>query len=277
MTNETRGVQSIEIGARLLHALAENGEPMMLKELSQQTGIAPAQAHAYLVSFRKLGLVEQEEQAGRYRFGPFALDLGITRMRSFDPFRMANEAVIALSLKARLTVALVVWGAYGPTVIQIQEGGDQVYMTTRVGTVYSLTGTASGRVFAAFMPSRLVRELMSIEKRVRTPGRRIGRMMPFGAEDIEQIKRAGYATIEPPPVPGINAVSAPVFDHVGQMQFALTLVGPASALEIAPDSESVAMLLASTRALSVQLGYKPAASLRLKAGVAHHDRQDSPS
>lgn len=266
MTNEARGVQSIEIGARLLQALAEQGEPMMLKELAHRAGIAPAQAHAYLVSFRKIGLVEQEEQAGRYRFGPFALDLGITRMRSFDPFRMANEAVIALSLKARLTVALVVWGAFGPTVIQIQEGGDQVYMTTRVGTVYSLTGTASGRTFAAFMPSRLVRELMSMEKREKTLGRRIGQMMPFGTDDIEQIRQVGYATIEPPPVPGVNAVSAPVFDHVGQMQFALTLVGPASVLKVAPDSELVAMLLASTGALSAQLGYKPTA----RAG------QDSP-
>ncbi|MBO9112631.1 MULTISPECIES: helix-turn-helix domain-containing protein [Rhizobium/Agrobacterium group] len=72
--NDARGVQSIEMGAKLLNVLVDEEEPMMLKVLARLAGIAPAQAHAYLVSYRKLGLIEQEEPAGRYRLGPFALE-----------------------------------------------------------------------------------------------------------------------------------------------------------------------------------------------------------
>eukprot|EP01035_Chromulina_nebulosa_P004810 gene4810-6551_t len=156
MKADGRGVQSIEVGARLLSVLVTEGEPMMLKDLAKQAGIAPAQAHAYLVSFRKQGLIEQEAQAGRYRLGPFALELGITRMRSFDPLRMATEGAVNLATRTGMTVAVVVWGSFGPTVIQVHEGGDQVNMNTRAGTVYSLSGTASGRVFASFMPEGLI-------------------------------------------------------------------------------------------------------------------------
>ena len=46
MKPDGRGVQSIEVGARLLNALVTEGEPMMLKDLAKQAGIAPAQAHA---------------------------------------------------------------------------------------------------------------------------------------------------------------------------------------------------------------------------------------
>ncbi len=50
---ESRGVQSIEVGGRLLQALVDADAPMMLKDIASRAKIAPAQAHAYLVSFRK--------------------------------------------------------------------------------------------------------------------------------------------------------------------------------------------------------------------------------
>ncbi|MDD9733827.1 hypothetical protein PVW46_28315 [Mameliella sp. AT18] len=62
--------------------MAEEIEPMMLKYLAQVAGFAPAQAHAYLVSYRKIGLIEQDEETGHYRLGRYALDLGVTRQRA---------------------------------------------------------------------------------------------------------------------------------------------------------------------------------------------------
>ena len=40
-------------------ALAENASPMTLKDLAAQAGLPASRAHPYLVSFAKLGLVEQ--------------------------------------------------------------------------------------------------------------------------------------------------------------------------------------------------------------------------
>lgn len=256
MKADGRGVQSIEVGARLLNVLVSEGEPMMLKDLARLAGIAPAQAHAYLVSFRKQGLIEQESQAGRYRLGPFALELGISRMRSFDPLRMASEAVITLATKTGLIVILVVWGSFGPTVIQVQESGDQINMNTRVGTVYSVTGTASGRAFAAFMPEGLIREFIKTEKREDNLSQRVGRQQFLSKATLATIRQQGFATIDEKPVPGIAAASAPVFDHVGQMQLALTIIGSERILDTSPDSPLVKALLETTGGLSFQLGYE---------------------
>jgi DNA-binding IclR family transcriptional regulator len=79
-----RGVQSVEIGGRLLALLVERQQPMMLRDLAQAADLTPGQAHAYMTSLRKLDIVEQDE-AGRYRLGPFALHLGLTRLRISDP------------------------------------------------------------------------------------------------------------------------------------------------------------------------------------------------
>ncbi|MEK1930714.1 MAG: IclR family transcriptional regulator [Pararhizobium sp.] len=259
---EARGVQSIEVGAKLLNVLVDEEEPMMLKDLARLAGIAPAQAHAYLVSYRKMGLIEQEESAGRYRLGPLALELGITRMRTVDPMHLAREAAVELSARSGLNVALVVWGSFGPTVIQIEESGSQLNMNTKVGTVYSLTSTASGRVFAAFMPEALIREAIRIEKKEESGSARVGKPRFLSRTEMETIRANGYSTIEAPPVPGINALSSPVFDHIGQMQCAITLIGLETVMSVAPDSPYIPMLLETTQRLSFQLGYSGVKTIR---------------
>jgi DNA-binding IclR family transcriptional regulator len=262
MSSEGRGVQSIEVGGRILQALVEAEQPMMLRDLARQAGVLPAQAHAYLVSYRKQDLVEQDATAGRYRLGPFALQLGIARMRSFDPLRMAGDLLTDLVEATSLTVTLAIWGTHGPTVIQIQEGLDQLYTNTRAGTVYSVGGTATGRVFAAFMPERIVRAALEAETAEGVKSRRIGSKDPLSPKAlraaIAQVRRQGYATIDPPPVPGVGAVCAPVFDHVGQIQMAVTVIGPKQTMDVSASGAIVQKLLAFTNRMSVQLGYEAA-------------------
>lgn len=253
--SEGRGVQSIELGARLLVALSEEIEPMMLKDLAQVAGFAPAQAHAYLVSYKKIGLIAQDAETGRYRLGRFALDLGITRMRTTNPMSLASETVIDLSKRTALNVALVVWGTFGPTVVQVQESGGQLNMNTRPGTVYCMTGTASGRVFSAFLPDKVVKAAISREKREGPASGRVGTPRFMSRKEIEQIRDVGYATVDDPPVPGISAYCAPVFDHFGQMVLAITIIGQDYYLEGHAEDEFIPALLDATRRLSTELGY----------------------
>lgn len=257
--SEGRGVQSIELGSRLLRALCQEGEPMMLKDLAQLAGFAPAQAHAYLVSYRKIGFVEQDPDSGRYFLGPFALDLGMTAMRTTDPMRLASDAVNDLSQQTALNVALVVWGSLGPTVIQVRESGSQLNMNTRPGTVYSMTGTASGLVFSAFLPDSIVKDAIAREKRENSGTGRVGTARFVSRREIEQIRETGYATVENPPVPGISAFSAPVFDHSGQIVLAITIIGQDHYLEPRAESEFIPALLEATEHLSVELGYRATA------------------
>ena len=73
MAKAQRGIQSIEVGGRLLAVLVDAAKPLTLRDLAQKAGMTSAKAHPYLVSFGKLGLVEQDAVTGRYGLGPFAL------------------------------------------------------------------------------------------------------------------------------------------------------------------------------------------------------------
>ena len=258
-TNESggRGVQAIETGGRLLAAMVAAGAPAMLRDLARAAGMTPAQAHAYFRSYRSIGLVEQDAATGRYGLGPMALQLGMARLRSFDPLRMASQAAANLSAETGLMVAILVWGTFGPTVVQVHEGADQLHVNVRAGNVFTLSGTASGTIFAAFMRGKAVRDQLTAEMSEGARTQRIG--MPISeaemATKIECARRSGYATAAELPIPGVNAISAPVFDSTGQMQLALTLIGPSPALPVDPASPFITQLLATTQMLSSQLGW----------------------
>lgn len=254
---ESRGVQSIEVGAKLLSALIDEGEPMMLKDLARLADFAPAQAHAYLVSYRKIGLVDQDAESGRYKLGRFAIDLGITRMRTAEPMRLACDLANGLVAQTGLIVAIVVWGSFGPTVVQVQESGSQLNMNTRPGTVYSMSGTASGRLFSAFMPENVVKDAIRAETREASGTGRVGVHRFMSRAELDLIRKNGYATIDNPPVSTIKAIAAPVFDHIGQMVLAITIIGDEDLIEERAERDFIPALLAATTGLSNDLGYTP--------------------
>lgn len=255
---EGRGVQSIEVGGRLLAAMVTFGKPAMLRDLAALANVTPAQAHAYLVSFRKIGLIEQDPVGGRYFLGPFALRLGLTRMRQHVPLKIAGQAAIDLAAETGMMVTIAVWGTHGPTIIQVQESVQPIHVNLRAGAVYTVTGTATGRLFAAMLPDELVRPFIEEEMSAGPQDRRIGvaRSDKAFAADMAEIRRRGYATTEGVPVPGINAVSVPVRDHSGQVQFAITVIGPAPALKVGGDDVQAEFVAGFARRLSEDLGYR---------------------
>jgi len=241
----------------------------MLRDLAQAASIAPAQAHAYLLSFRKIGLVEQDEASGRYALGPFAMQMGLARMRASHPLRMAGRAAADFAAEMGLMVTVAVWGTHGPTIIQVHESNQPIHVNLRAGSVYTITGTATGRLFAAYLPRTQSAPLLEEELRGGAGvARKVGQAGTAARleHDIAAIRSLGYSTTEGVPVPGINAVSAPVFDHTGQMQLAITAIGNTGTLDCNPGGPQVEATLALACRLSKDLGMvEPPAEAPLSA------------
>src|SRR5271166_1875498 len=252
-----RGVQAVEIGGRVIAALAASSGPMTLSEVAHAAAMQMTQAHAYLVSFRKIGLVEQDTGTGLYQLGPFALKLGVARLRSFEPLRVVNDAIPQLSQALGLTAAAAIWGADGPTIVHVQEGAQQVFVNLRPGAVFSVTGTATGKAFAAFMPPETTAPRIATELRdvARTQRASSSVSAPAFAAELAEARRLGYAKAEGSPIPTVNALSAPVYDKTGAVQLVVTLVGPKRAISIAPTSPQGAALVAFASDISRQFGY----------------------
>ena len=269
--SDSRGIQSIEVGGRLLLALAHHGQPLALKDLAAAADMSAGKAHPYLVSFIKLGLVERETEGGRYGLGPLALQMGLIGLQQYDPVRLATERIDALARDTGHTVAIAVWGHRGPTLVRIAEAPSPVHVSMRHGTVMSIPDTASGRLFAAFGPPEAVQEALAHEalsSRQGAPARgrparaRAGGRFGLGAafdREIERVRADGIACIDGVAVPGVSAVSVPVFDARGALVLSLTAFGPSATFDAAVDGAVATLLKPAAAQLSMRLGWKPPA------------------
>ncbi len=252
-----RGIQSIEIGGRLLTALVEEGGPMSLGDLARKAGMPSAKAHPYLVSFGSFGLIEQDPLTGRYELGPFALQLGLISLHLLDPVRIAIPMITQLAAEIDQTIGLSVLGNQGPTIIYIAESSYPIHVNMRTGTVMSIQSTATGRVFAAFLPPRQVERMIEQEKRN-------GIATAFGAPGLKasaletllsEVRKRGMARVQGEPIPGINAICAPVFEHTGAIRLGITAIGPAGSFDASWSGEIARRVLDCARDVSRRLGY----------------------
>lgn len=243
-----RGIQSVEVGGQLLKALAHTGRPMALKDLAREADMTPAKAHPYLVSFGKLGLIEQDPVSGHYGLGPLALQLGLISLQQVDPVRLAIAELPSLAQRLGHTVSASVWGTRGPTIIRVEEAPTPVHVAMRHGTTASVRHTASGKVFAAFHPAEPVAEALRLD------GHAGALDDPVFQAELQEVRARQLAVVDRQLIEGVSALAVPVFDGFGQLVLALAAIGPSATLDLRPDGPSASLLRDCGRQLSQRLG-----------------------
>lgn len=230
---EQRGIQSIEVGGTLLQALVDAGEALPLREIARRAGMTSAKAHPYLVSFGKLGIVEQDARTGHYTLGPFALALGLQSLTLRSPVPVAVPLIGELADAIDHTAALAVLGSHGPTIVYIRESTRPIHVNMRAGTVMSTVNTATGRVFLAYLPEKIALHHVARERGdPAVTARASGRLSKSElASIVAEVREHGLARAVGQPIPGINALSAPVFDHTGAIVLAITTLGPSGSFD----------------------------------------------
>ncbi|QOF77800.1 IclR family transcriptional regulator [Variovorax sp. 38R] len=258
MEKPRRGIQSVEIGTQLLVALGRHVAPMALRDLGKAAGIPVGKAHPYLVSFLKVGFVVQDG-AGRYELGPLALQLGLAKLQRLDPIKEASPLIEALASETEQSIAVAVWGNFGPTVVRLEEPIHPLHVNLRTGTVMSLAYTATGRLFAAYLPPKVVEKMM-VDDLARLRGPAGGR----GAEELStsqieallvETRLHGMSRTLGQPIPGIDAFCAPVFDSTNNLVLGITAMGPEATFDSDWNGRVAVPLKACALEISRRLGF----------------------
>lgn len=268
-----QGIQSVEIGTRLLQALASSGRSLLLRDLSRSAGMPAAKARRYLVSFIRMGLVEQDANSGRYDLGGFALELGLASLARLDPVRLAGPVLDDLCERTGETVALAMWGNRGATCVRWLEAGGPVTVTLRTGVVLPLLSSATGLAFAAFFRSPYLRRMLDAEIEAAAAARQAtpAALRAALAVQLDEVRRHGIARAAGSVTPGVNGFSAPVFNHAGRMVAALTLLGIIGSFDLDWDSPTARLTKEAAATLSRRLGYGGGEAAAGEAPAAHGD------
>ena len=244
----SRGIQSVEVGGQLLRALARTGRDMALKDLAHEAGMTPARAHPYLVSFGKLGLIEQDPGTGHYGLGSLARQIGLISLQQVDPVRLTLAELPGLAQRLGCTVSAAVWGPQGPVIIRVEQGPTPVHVAMRHGIPASLRHTGTGKVFAAYRPAQEIAQALAREGH---PG---ALDEPAFQRELDTIRRTGLARVQEEFMPGLCAMAVPVFDGFGHLALAIATIGPSRLLDLDPNSAQAQALRQVGEELSSRLG-----------------------
>ncbi|QEH79995.1 helix-turn-helix domain-containing protein [Sphingomonas sp. C8-2] len=223
----SKGVQSIEVGFTLVRALLAAGRAVSLKDLAQAAGMSASKAHSYMVSFKKIGLISQDSRNGLYELGPFAAELGVSRLGQQGPLLIAERAIHGLrerSFDGSMFVSI--WSESGPVIVLRDEGNDAgVPFDIRVGYHSSILFTATGRVFLSFVHPAVVGPVLARERESGVAG-----PPPLTEEAMQavitEVRAQGFAIVPDLLLFGLTGVAVPLFDHGGSLGAVLTTIMP---------------------------------------------------
>ena len=252
MTLDGNAVRSVDRAAALLLALGESHGEAGVTELARRLGLHKSTASRLLATLEKRGLVEQDDETGRYRLGLVVIRLAEKAERTLDLRAIAMPELDRLARVTRETTGLgVADGDQFLTVAQA-DGPNLVAMGDRTGRGVPIHSVAAGKVLLAAMPER---EILKLVRRGldRFTDRTITQLEPL-LEELARIRRRGYATAFGEFDAGLNGVAAPVHDARGQVTAAVDVWGPAFRITPRRMPELVQQVRESAAAVSVRLG-----------------------
>lgn len=262
---EQQGVQALETGLGVLEALVASAQPMMLKDIAKNANVHPAKAHRYMVSFIRKGYVAQDA-SGLYRLGQNALRVGLSCLSQMDAVRLATPFLDELCAEVEESVLAAVWGNFGPTVVLWRDSLRPVSVNIRAGSVMPMLSSATGRVFTSFMDERLADPLIAAEleekKKNRDP--HFPRSMDEVTQMRSDVRQAGVGTVTGDLRQGVNAVSAPVFNHEGRIVLAIAALGNERTFDASKDGKPAQAVRRVSAALSNELGFKATAAIAVE-------------
>lgn len=254
-----RSIQSVEHGFRLIRCLEEAAEPLTLKDLSARADMASSRAHLYLVSFRRVGLVLQEETSGRYMLGPYALQLGLAALRRLDVAQLSRGCLEDLSGKTGEASYLAVWGNRGPYIVLRADGPRPAPVSLQIGYVLPTLSTATGRIFISYLPRQITEPVLASEDGAGSAQALENAEASLVAERslatiIAETRARRLSRTDSLLNMGFTGLSAPVFGHDRKLAAALTLIGPTSGMDATLNGANAHMLRKAAEDLTARMG-----------------------
>lgn len=235
-------------------SLLEKGGDWSAQEIADATGEPVSSTYRMLTSLKDIGLVENSLARGRFRLGLYAMNLGAVCDDRLSLRDSATPWLEWLQSTTTGTSFLMLRRGYNAVCIDRVVGKGVRSLALRLGGSLPLYAGAGPRALLAFLADaeRLAvldhfEELSEDDPNVPTR-RQLERT-------IEEIQAAGVSLSDEDVTPGIAAIGAPVFNHRGELEAAIS-VSTVRVRLLQDRARTVRVVLEAAHAVSRALGYR---------------------
>jgi DNA-binding IclR family transcriptional regulator len=255
MSNDTEaaapGVQSVDRALTILGILARLGEAGVT-EIAGELGVHKSTAFRLVATLESHGMVEQNEDRGKYRLGLGVLRLAGATTARLDVVQEARPICRKLAADSGETVNIAVLSDRSALYLDQVAGKSALQSHNWVGQHIPLHATSNGKVLLSGLSShevdkRLTR-LPSYTPDTVTTRARLRR-------DLAEVREQGYAVAVDELEIGLTAIAAPIHNAHGDVIASISVSGPTFRLTEPRVKELVPVVLDAGEEVSRRLGY----------------------
>lgn len=211
----------------------------------------------WLAAMHEVGLLDRAEGGGPYRVGIRLAALGVQAQRSTSLQLIAQPLLQQLARRSRETTSLnVLIGAEVVNTVVV-ESPQPIHTAGGLGIPMPLHATAAGKVMLAWRSIEEARHLLPFNLAQYTPFT-INDITLFH-EELERVRRQGYATARQEIAVDLLAISAPIRDATGSVVAAMSITAPLSRVGPQLEAQFVQDVIEATMTASRALGHRAAA------------------
>ena len=214
---------------QVLEALALSDQPRGVTELARELQLSKSNVYRLLETLRESSYVQRVSGGRAFEPTLKLWRLGANIAGRLDVKAAAGPYLLELRDETRETARLTVLQGDQGICIQQVETQHPLRVQTPIGGVLLLYCSATGKAMLAFQPSEVIeRVASSMEKFTPTTASSKQDLL----DELERIRRDGFALNRGERIEGVCGVAAPVIDRSGTVNAAIGISGPAERLNV---------------------------------------------
>ncbi|WP_334074690.1 MULTISPECIES: IclR family transcriptional regulator [Paenibacillus] len=239
-------VRAVERALDILMCFTKDSD-LGLSEIAGAIGLHKSTVHRLLTTLEERGFVIRNPATDKYRLGLKIWELSAHLSHNDDPAILLLPQMERLRDRLGETVSLYLRDGTDRLRIQAVQSNQAIRRVAQVGARLPLFVGASSKVLVAYAEDAVVRAVLD------SPDWPAAVDREAYMSQLEEIRRAGYATSYEEREPGAAAVAAPIFDRNGRVAAALSVSGPVSRLSPQTLEEMAPVLIEAAREMGMMI------------------------
>ncbi len=204
-------LSSLDKSLQVIEQLSRHPQGLSLSELTQMLGYPKSTIHHMLSTFVPYDYVAQDPETKKYRLGFKFLSINNIILNNIDLRKIAHKHLRELHQKCNEAVHLyVLRNGYLVCLDKIQSSaGGGLSLATYIGFRTDPHAAASGKVLLSELPRQTIEEMYK-ERPLRVYGKNTITSFAQLSEELENIRKQGYAIDNEEYYEGARCVAAPV-------------------------------------------------------------------
>jgi DNA-binding IclR family transcriptional regulator len=218
-------LSSLDKSIKVIEILSENPRGLSLSELAEKLAFSASTVHHILSTFLPYDYVAQDQETKRYSLGLGLIKISKSVLENNDIRIVAGSFLLALSERCDETVHLYVLRNGMLTVLDMVRKKIGVSLSSYVGWTTDPHPAAAGKLLLSGLSNEQVIEIYKNRPLKRYSKNTITNMAQL-LEELENVRRLGYAIDNEEFYEGIRCIAAPIRSGgTGKMLAALSITG----------------------------------------------------